>query len=91
MNLNGDGNIWFAGGQYDWGNTSLIAQGGMARAHGLAGGAQSRDVDSFTVGAIHNLSKRSSLFGGYQRAMIDDKNAVFRDSNTYTVGMRHNF
>lgn len=91
MNFGGDGNIWFAGGQYDLGNTSLIAQGGMTRAHGLAGGAQSRDVDSFTVGAIHNLSKRSSLFGGYQRAMIDGATAVFRDSNTYSVGMRHNF
>jgi len=91
MNWGGDGNIWFAGGQYDWGNTSFIAQGGMTNAHGLAGGASSREVSSFTVGAIHNLSKRSSLFGGYQRAMVDDRNAVFRDSNTYSIGMRHNF
>ncbi|AEJ02913.1 porin Gram-negative type [Nitrosomonas sp. Is79A3] len=91
MNLGGDGNIWFAGGQYDFGNTSLIAQGGMTNAHGLAGGPAKREVSSFTVGAIHNLSKRSSLFGGYQRAMVDDRNAIFKDSNTYTVGMRHNF
>ena len=91
MNFGGDGNIWFAGGQYDLGNTSLIAQGGMTNAKGLEGGAAKREVSSFTVGAIHNLSKRSSLFGGYQRAMVDDKNAVFKDSNTYTVGMRHNF
>lgn len=91
MNYGGDGNLWFAGGQYDFGNTSFIAQGGMTNAHGLTGGAQKREVSSFTVGAIHNLSKRSSLFGGYQRAMVDDRNAVFRDSDTYTVGMRHNF
>jgi len=93
MHMGGDGNIWFAGGQYDFGNTSFIAQGGMTNANGLAGNAnaQKREVSSFTVGAIHNLSKRSSLFGGYQRAMVDDRNAVFRDSNTYTVGMRHNF
>lgn len=94
MNLGADGNIWFAGGQYDWGNTSFIAQGGMARAH--SGGIfaqESRRVSSFTVGLIHNLSKRSSLFGGYQRAMVDDKNAnsSFKDSNTYNIGMRHNF
>ncbi len=91
MNFGGDGNIWFAGGQYDLGNTSLIAQGGMTNAKGLEGGAAKREVSSFTVGAIHNLSKRSSLFGGYQRAMVDDKNAIFKDSDTYTVGMRHNF
>lgn len=90
MNLGGDGDIWFAGGQYDLGNTSIIAQGGMARAD--ATGLQAkRDVDSFTVGMIHNLSRRSSLFGGYQRAMVNDRNAIFRDSNTYSVGMRHNF
>lgn len=90
MNANGSGNIWFVGGQYDIGNTSLIAQGGMTNAHATAIQA-SREVSSFTVGAIHNLSKRSSLFGGYQRAMIDGSTAIFRDSNTYSVGMRHNF
>ena len=91
MNMGGDGNIWFASGKYDWGNTSFVAQGGMTNANGVVGLAQSREVSSFTVGAIHNLSKRSSLFGGYQRAMVDDKNAVFRDSDTWSLGMRHNF
>ncbi len=90
MNLGGDGHLWFAGGQYDWGNTSVIAQGGMSKADSTAT-ALKRDVSSFTVGLIHNLSKRSSLFGGYQRAMVDDKANILRDSNTYSVGMRHNF
>lgn len=90
MNLGGDGHLWFAGGQYDWGNTSFIAQGGMTDANATALAAK-REVSSFTVGLIHNLSKRSSLFGGYQRAMVDDRNSLFRDSNTYSVGMRHNF
>ncbi|SFD89886.1 porin [Nitrosomonas sp. Nm166] len=90
MNLGGDGHLWFAGAQYDWGNTSIVAQGGMADANATAFAAK-REVSQFTVGLIHNLSKRSSLFGGYQRGMVDDRNAVFRDSNTYTVGMRHNF
>ncbi|MCE7915688.1 MAG: porin [Nitrosomonas sp. PRO4] len=90
MNLGGDGHLWFAGGQYDWGNTSIIAQGGMSEANATATAAK-REVSTFTVGLIHNLSKRSSLFGGYQRGMVDDRANVFRDSNTYTVGMRHNF
>lgn len=90
MNINGDGDIWFASGEYAIGNTRLIAQGGMAEADGTTT-ALKREVDSFTVGAIHNLSKRSSLFGGYQRNMIDDDNAVFRDSNVYSVGLRHDF
>ncbi len=90
MNVNGDGHLWFVGGEYEFGRTSLIAQGGMGQANATTQQAK-REMSSFTVGAIHKLSKRSSLFGGYQRNMIDDRNAVFRDSNVYSVGMRHNF
>lgn len=90
MNYGGDGHLWMAGAQYDIGNTSIVAQGGMSRAN--AEGLQAkREFSQFTVGLIHNLSKRSSLFGGYQRGMVDSVNTNFRDSNTYTVGMRHNF
>lgn len=96
MHLGGDGHLWFASGQYDWGNTSVVAQGGMSQADSTTnslGAFSKREVSQFTVGLIHNLSKRSSLFGGYQRAMIDDKNIAnpLRDANTYSVGMRHNF
>lgn len=90
MNVNGDGDIWFASGGYTLGMTQLIAQGGMAEANATLGNAK-REVSSFTVGAIHNLSQRTSLFGGYQRNMIDDSSATYRDSNVYTVGMRHDF
>ena len=67
MNLGADGNLWHASAQYRWGNTVLVAQGGMTKAHGGGVfGAAGRKADSFTVGAIHNLSKRTSIFGGYQ-------------------------
>ncbi|MGH8762584.1 MAG: porin, partial [Nitrosospira sp.] len=106
MNAGGDGNIWHAGGQYKWGNTTLVAQGGMTKAH--AGGinsAAARSADSFTVGAIHNLSKRTSLFGGYQHVYVDNPNAAVANNigaivapnyatgnrSTYTIGVRHNF
>jgi len=106
MNAGADGNIWHAGGQYKWGSTTLVAQGGMTNAH--AGGinaAGARNVDSFTVGAIHNLSKRTSLFGGYQHVYVDNPNAgaannvgaivapTYATGNraTYTIGVRHNF
>ncbi|MCC8997682.1 MAG: porin [Nitrosomonas sp.] len=90
MNFGGNGHLWMASAQYDWGNTSIIAQGGMSQANATAT-AVKREFSQFTVGLIHNLSKRSSLFGGYQRGMVDSTNTNFRDSNTYTVGMRHNF
>ena len=91
MNLGGDGELWFAAAEYTIGNTVLVAQGGRAHVRTLNGVAAGRDVDSFTVGAIHNLSRRSSLFGGYQRVMPDNNVGPNLDRNTYTVGMRHDF
>jgi GBP family porin len=92
MNANGDGYLWFAGADYTIGNTMLVAQGGMSRAKSLAGGAASKDVENITVGVIHNLSRRSSLFGGYQRVWVKDKNVVGdTDRNVYSVGLRHDF
>jgi predicted porin len=92
MNANGDGYLWFAGIDYTIGNTMLIAQGGMAHAYSLSGGAGSKDVENITAGVIHSLSRRSSLFGGYQRVWVDDKNlATNADRNVYSVGLRHDF
>lgn len=87
MNWGGDGNIWFAGAQYKWGNTTLVAQGGMTKAHaGGVNNAAARKADSFTVGAIHNLSKRTSVFGGYQHVYVSNPNAAsVNDLGTATV------
>jgi general bacterial porin, GBP family len=77
MNWGADGNIWHAGAQYRLGNTTLVAQGGMTKAHaGGVNSAAARSADSFTVGAIHNLSKRTSVFGGYQHVYVDNPNGA---------------
>ena len=114
MNLGGDGNIWHVGTNYQWGNTQLVAQGGATHADATSGVASmgstmanstARDSRSFTVGAIHSLSKRTSLFGGYQRVSqgttptgnateysgTTDHNYGQGNRNTWTIGMRHNF
>ncbi|MBE7528100.1 MAG: porin [Burkholderiales bacterium] len=96
MNANGNGYLWILGADYTIGNTQLIAQGGMTRAKnnvGEAFGGFRRNVENITVGVIHNLSRRSSLFGGYQRVWVDDKTPLVADSdrNVYSVGVRHDF
>jgi GBP family porin len=110
MNLGGDGQIWHVGTNYQWGNTQLVAQGGATHADAVTvnsggGTTGARDARSFTVGAIHALSKRTSLFGGYQRVTQgttpgnDGSNdasgggAAYTQGNrnTWTMGMRHNF
>ena len=91
MNVGGDGYTWFTSGQYIWGNTSLVAQGGMTIAH-ATDLLQKKNSENYTLGAIHHLSKRTSIFGGYQRVNVDDpSSAKDRDRNTWTVGIRHQF
>lgn len=93
MNANGDGYLWIAGADYTIGNTMLVAQGGMTKAKS-EGLANRRNVENITVGVIHNLSRRSSLFGGYQRVWVKDRNlapGVDADRNVYSVGIRHDF
>lgn len=91
INPGGDGSVWYTGGQYKLGNTTLIAQGGMTNAHSTSTSA-SRKAKSYTVGAFHHLSQRTSLFTGYQHVNVQDKNSpVDRDSNIWTAGIRHNF
>ncbi len=103
MNAYGDGYLWIAGADYTIGNTTLIAQGGMTRAKSEAGFTR-RKVENITVGVIHNLSRRTSLFGGYQRVWVKDNNqanltaldptivtTADADRNVYSVGIRHDF
>lgn len=70
MNANGDGNIWFVGTNYKLGNTTLVLQGGRTKANAV-GTAPERSAKNVTIGAIHALSKRTTIFGGYQRVNID--------------------
>ena len=106
MNLGGGGDIWHVGTNYQWGNTQLVAQGGRTNADAI-GTVAARENNSFTVGAIHSLSKRTSLFGGYQRVTMganstdpiathvggEAAGAAYASGNrnTWTMGMRHNF
>lgn len=100
MNPGGDGYLWMLGADYTIGNTMLIAQGGMKRAKKTNNDDgisifNKQNAENITVGVIHNLSRRSSLFGGYQRVWVNDKNRTAidgdADRNVYSVGIRHDF
>ena len=91
MNAGGNGSAWYVGGQYKIGNATLVVQGGMTDANSTNLEAK-RKAESFTVGMLYDLSKRSNFFGGYQRVNLKDRNAsIDRDRDTWTVGLRHHF
>ena len=70
LNTNGDGDIWFLTTQYKIGKTTLVLQGGKTDADSI-GTAVDRQSKSVAAGAIYSLSKRTRVFGGYQRVTID--------------------
>lgn len=108
INTNGEGDIWFLTAQYKLGKTTLVVQGGQTNAdavvvNGVTQAAE-REAKNFTVGAIYNFSKRTKVFGGYQRVSIDGARNVANttatgatplaeqpDRSTWTIGMHHFF
>ena len=55
-------------------------QGGRTKADEVSTGgvlrAGEREAKNFTVGAIYNFSKRTRVFGGYQRVSIDGARSI---------------
>ena len=109
MNTNGDGDIWFLTTQYKIGKTTLVLQGGQTKADAVTNAAgvvtaSEREAKSLALGAIHMISKRTRVFGGYQRVNVDGARDVANtlgtgtavlatqpDRSTWTLGMRHDF
>ena len=112
MNVNGDGDIWFLTTQYKIGKTTLVLQGGQTKADAVTSSitglevAAEREAKSLALGAIHMISKRTRVFGGYQRVNVDGARSVDNatgfgtgaavlatqpDRSTWTLGMRHDF
>ena len=105
LNTNGEGDIWFLTLQYKIGKTTLVLQGGETNAD-AEGTSVERESQNFTIGAIYNFSKRTRVFGGYQRVSIEGGRdvantpnstqaqvnaAIQPDRSTWTIGMRHDF
>ena len=77
-----DMDIYFVGGQAKFGNNVLVAQFGNKDPGGTAS-----DLDYFTIGLIHNLSKKTRLTAGFRSY---EANAT-TDVDTFAVGMRMKF
>ena len=104
LNANGDGNIWFLTTQYKIGKATLVLQGGATKADAV-GTMNEREAKNLTAGAIYSLSKRTRVFGGYQRVSVYGARNVANttataatpilltqpDRSTWTLGMRHEF
>ncbi len=89
LDTNGDGDIWFLTTQYKIGKTTLVLQGGQTKADAVSNAAGQvraieREAKSLSIGAIHMISKRTRVFGGFQRVSVDGARTV-DNTNTATA------
>ena len=78
-----DTDVYFVGGQAKFGNNVLVAQFGNSDTDGAA-----TDLDYFTIGVIHNLSKKTRLTAGFRSF---DNAGGASETETFAVGMRMKF
>lgn len=80
LNTNGDGDVWFLAAHYQLGKTTLVLQGGKTNADEVRTNgvlrAGEREAKNITLGAIYKFSKRTSVYGGYQRVRVDGARSV---------------
>lgn len=96
----GSGNIWFLGGQYKIGNAVLVLQGGRTKADGF-NGLPDMKARNITVGAVYFFSKRTRVFGGYQKVDVDyysnfasgvlGGTIVHPNRSVWDIGLRQDF
>ncbi len=85
-----DKTMMFGGYHYTMGKTMFVAQGGL----GTAELADDQDSTYFAIGAVHKLSKKTRVFGGYRSTSVD--NAAGTTGNDYdgsalSLGLRVDF
>jgi len=79
-----DTDIYFVGGQYKFGSNVVVAQFGNKDPGGTAS-----DLNYYTIGFIHNLSKKTRLTAGFRSYESGTNGDV--DNDTFAVGMRMKF
>jgi predicted porin len=76
-----DSDVYFVGGQAKFGNNVLVAQFGNTDTDGVG------DRDYYTIGIIHNMSKKTRLTAGFRSY----ENSATTEEETFAVGMRMKF
>jgi len=76
-----DIDIYFIGGQAKFGNNVVVAQFGNKDTDNGA------SLDYYTIGLIHNMSKKTRLTAGFRSYEMSST----QDSDTFAVGMRMKF
>jgi len=80
-----DFDVYFLGGQYKFGSNVVVAQFGNTD-EDTAGQS---DLNYYTIGFIHNLSKKTRLTAGFRSYESGVNGDV--DNDTFAVGMRMKF
>jgi len=106
QNATGDGlDIWHLGGAYSTGNNTLYFAYGQGDDSTYSGTANSSDYSTWTLAAVHSFSKRTNVYGGFNRRSCDGNSGTTcsavgsisglgangGDIDVFTLGMTHKF
>jgi predicted porin len=80
-----EGTQWHVAGTYTMGNNSIYA--GYGQATDEATGVPDVDTDAWTIAGMHNMSKRTMVYLGYNKE--DEDNGPEED--TFSLGVKHKF
>ncbi len=85
LNQNYETDIWFVGYHLRAGNNTFVAQFGNTDVD--RGGLSNVEIDYYTIGMIHHLSKKTRLFGGYRNSEGSIPGRTLEEK-VWSVGLR---
>ncbi len=91
--VSNEGNILFIGYHFKIGNTTLIAQAGDSELE-QTGDPDTQEATYITLGAVHNFSKTTRVFGGYSTTDVDNEGfaaGVNGERKVFSIGLRKDF
>ncbi len=80
-----EGTLWHIAGTYTMGNNTIYA--GYGQATDEATGVPDVDTDAWTIAGMHNMSKRTMVYLGYNKEDEDNGPEV----DTFSLGVKHKF
>jgi predicted porin len=92
-NITQEGKILFVGYHLKLGNTKLIGQVGKGELE-QSNSTVTQEHMYYTVGAVHNFSKTTRVFGGYTSTSVDNENGALNrngDRTAISLGLRKDF
>jgi predicted porin len=87
--INDETTQWHIAGSYTMGSNLLYLAYGNRESENT--GITFEDADSWTIAGVHNMSKNTSVYAGYNNIQDDYAPGLTWEMDQFTLGMKHKF